>query len=75
MMFMPKSLLLQEMTLQEKLAVMESIWEDLRSSPEAVPSPSWHKKILAGRRRRAKTGRAKFLDWETAKADIRKKLS
>jgi len=72
---MLKSLPLQEMTLQEKLAVMESIWEDLRSSPEAVPSPAWHKKILAGRRQRAKSGKSKFLDWETAKASIRNKLS
>jgi hypothetical protein len=72
---MSKTLPLHEMTLQEKLAVMESIWEDLRSSPRAVQSPSWHKKLLDRRRQRVKTGNARFLDWETAKAGIRKKLT
>ena len=33
---MPISLPLKDMTLQEKLAVMESIWEDLARIPEAI---------------------------------------
>ena len=74
-MSMFKALPLHEMTLQEKLAVMEAIWEDLRSVPQVVQSPSWHKKVLDQRRQRVKTGKARFLDWETAKAGIRKKLS
>ena len=66
---------LKEMTLQEKLAVMESIWEDLARAPEAIESPVWHKDILDERRQRLADGTARFTDWETAKADIRKKLS
>ena len=41
---------LKDMTLQEKLAVMESIWEDLARTPEAIESPTWHKDILDERR-------------------------
>ncbi|MDN5942679.1 MAG: addiction module protein [Nitrospira sp.] len=66
---------LKDMTLQEKLAVMESIWEDLAHTPEAIESPAWHKDILDERRQRLAEGTARFTDWETAKADIRKKLS
>ena len=33
-------LLLDEMTVQEKLAAMESLWEDLSRSPEAIESPA-----------------------------------
>ena len=66
---------LKDMTLQEKLAVMESIWEDLARTPEAIESPTWHKDILDECRQRLAEGTARFTDWETAKADIRKKLS
>lgn len=62
------------MTLHEKLAVMESLWEDLARSPEAIESPTWHKDILDERRRRIAEGTARFVDWETAKTEIRKKL-
>ena len=66
---------LKEMTLQEKLAAMESLWEDLARTPEAVESPTWHKDVLDERRQRLVEGKSRFIDWETAKAEIRKKLS
>lgn len=63
------------MTVQEKLAAMESLWEDLIRTPEAIESPAWHKDILDDRRHRIAEGQSRFTDWETAKADIRTKLS
>ena len=63
------------MSLQEKLAAMESLWEELARTPEAIESPAWHKDILDGRRQRLAEGQSRFIDWETAKADIRNKLS
>jgi hypothetical protein len=71
---MSKSLPLDEMTLQEKLAAMESLWEDIASSTEPLQSPGWHKDILDERAKRSATGEARFDDWEAAKAEIRKKL-
>jgi hypothetical protein len=65
---------LDEMTVREKLAVMESLWEDLSRSPEDIESPEWHGKTLDERRRRVDEGTARFVDWEKAKADIRDKL-
>ncbi len=73
--FMSKTLPLKEMTLHEKLAAMESLWEDLARSPESIESPTWHKDILDERRQRIAEGKARFADWETAKADIRNKVS
>jgi predicted metal-dependent HD superfamily phosphohydrolase len=61
-------------TLHEKLAAMESIWEDLARTPDAIELPAWHQDILDERRRQGTEGRARFIDWETAKTDIRKKL-
>jgi hypothetical protein len=65
---------LHEMTIKEKLAVMESLWEDLSRSPDSIESPDWHKAILELRREKVATGTARFVDWEAAKAEIRKKL-
>jgi len=36
---MTMNLPLKEMTLQEKLAAMELLWEDLARSPESVETP------------------------------------
>jgi len=66
---------LKAMSLQEKLAAMESLWEDLARTPEAIESPAWHKDLLDERRQRLAEGQSRFIDWETAKADIRNKLS
>ena len=72
---MSVNLPLREMSLQEKLAAMELLWEDLARSPESVESPTWHKDILDERRQKIAEGNAQFEDWETAKAEIRKKLT
>ncbi|OFV96730.1 MAG: acyl-protein synthetase [Acidobacteria bacterium RIFCSPLOWO2_12_FULL_54_10] len=66
---------LKEMTLHEKLAAMELLWEDITRSPESFESPSWHKDILDERRQQIAEGKSQFTDWETAKKEIRKKLS
>ena len=65
---------LNEMTVQEKLAAMEALWEDLSRSPEAIESPEWHKDVLVEREQRVADRSAQFGDWETAKAKIREKL-
>jgi hypothetical protein len=72
---MPFHLPLKDMTLQEKLDAMESLWEDLVRTPEAIESPAWHKEVLDERLRNLKDGKSQFIDWETAKETLRKKLS
>ncbi|HSF07947.1 MAG TPA: addiction module protein [Nitrospirales bacterium] len=66
---------LKEMTLKEKLAVMELIWEDLVRTPDVVESPAWHRAVLEERGQRIAEGKSQFTDWEKAKLDIRNKLS
>lgn len=63
------------MSLQEKLAAMESLWEDLARTPETIESPAWHQDLLDERRQRLAQGQSRFIDWETDKADIRNKVS
>ncbi|MBX3324370.1 MAG: addiction module protein [Nitrospira sp.] len=65
---------LKAMSLLEKLAAMEALWEDLARTPEDIESPAWHKDVLDERRQRLADGQSQFADWETAKADIRNKV-
>ena len=71
---MPIELQIEKMTLEEKLRAMEALWDDL-CRRDAVPVPQWHKEILDQRERLVKKGKAKFIDWETAKKQIRKRTS
>jgi putative addiction module component (TIGR02574 family) len=63
------------MTVREKLAVMETLWDDLSRSPKTIESPDWHKQILDERQQKIAEGTAQFVSWDAAKAAIRKKLS
>lgn len=53
---------------------MESLWEDLARTPEAIESPAWHKDLLNERRQRLAEGQSRCVDWEIAKPDIRNQV-
>jgi hypothetical protein len=63
---------LDKMTISEKLLEMERLWDDLCRNPENVPSPSWHKAVLAERERLVSQGEMSFADLDEAKERIRK---
>ena len=65
---------LNEMTIHERLAAMELLWDDLARSPEIVESPAWHEEILNERGQRAASSTAEFTDWEIAKTEIRSRV-
>jgi hypothetical protein len=46
-----------------------------RRKSDAVESPAWHEKELRDRERDIESGKSKFIDWEKAKADIRRQTS
>ena len=71
---MNAALPLNEMTLREKLATMGSLWDDLSRTPEKMPSPAWHKEVLERRRARVAAGKTKFVEWESAKKELRRRL-
>jgi hypothetical protein len=65
---------LEQMTLPEKLRLMEALWEDL-CRHDGVTMPEWHKETLDERQRLIDQGNAGFIDWETAKRGIRERTS
>ena len=61
---------LEEMSTEEKIQTMETIWEDLCKKADSLKSPSWHGDILKERERLLNNGEDEFVDWEKAKKDI-----
>jgi Putative addiction module component len=71
---MSASLEIGQMTIEEKLQVMESLWADL-CARASVAMPQWHRDTLDYRQRLVDQGKAQFIDWETAKEQIRDRTS
>jgi len=71
---MPTTIDLQEMTTPDKLRLMEALWQSLSASSSAVVSPQWHGEVLAERDRLIGSGEETFVDWETAKKQLREEL-
>jgi hypothetical protein len=59
---------------EEKLRVMEAIWEDLSREAEQVESPQWHREALEETERRFQSGQEKVVDWQDAKKELRKRF-
>lgn len=66
---------LDKMTVAEKLRVMEMLWADLSRHEAQLESPAWHEDVLREREARVKSGKESFMDWETAKKQLRDKLT
>jgi len=59
---------------EDKLRVMEAIWEDLSKEDEEVESPKWHQEALQETEQRVNLGEEKKVDWHTAKKELRKRF-
>ena len=60
-----------KMPLHEKLLAMEALWDDISREEAVLEVPQWHKDILDDRERLIAEGKARFIDWEDAKKQIR----
>jgi hypothetical protein len=69
------SLPLNEMTISEKIGVMEEIWQDLSKAEDSDSPPEWHGRVLEERRLLAESGTVGFTDWDVAKQEIRDRVS
>jgi hypothetical protein len=63
---------IQQMPRQEKLRLMEMLWADLTREEESFESPSWHGDALRETSERRERGEEAVLDWEEAKAKLRR---
>jgi putative addiction module component (TIGR02574 family) len=66
---------LSELTLAQKLDLMEAIWDDLTRHDKTLESPYWHEQVLRDREEALAAGKATVSGWEDAKERIKGKVS
>jgi putative addiction module component (TIGR02574 family) len=67
----PKTLLeqIQQLPIEERLKLVEDIWDGIAATPEAVPIPEWHRAELD---RRLANPSPEYLTWEQVQERLRK---
>jgi hypothetical protein len=61
---------LKEMSAEEKIQVMESLWKDLCATAGSTLSPNWHQDVLFARDAAVQVGDIEIMEWEAAKKKI-----
>jgi hypothetical protein len=62
---------IQNMSREEKLRVMEALWEAISKEEPAPESPDWHAELLKETQSRVSAGTEKLVDWDEAKRRLR----
>ncbi len=71
---MQNTIEIKHLSREEKLRIMEAIWEDLSREGEGIKSPDWHQKALQETERRLSLGQEKVIDWQAAKKELRERF-
>jgi len=65
----------EQMSLAERLQAMELLWASLSRTPDQVPSPDWHRQVLAARLAKVERGEGEFLSIPRLKERLQKPTS
>ena len=68
-----KTMDIQKLSKEEKLGLMETIWEDL--SKTEVLAPAWHEQALKETEDRVSKGLEQPVDWKEAKDQLRSRFA
>jgi putative addiction module component (TIGR02574 family) len=61
---------IRALPVEEKIRIMEAIWEDFRDRFDRMELPQEQKDLLDLRRARVQDGKARLLDWDSVKGTI-----
>lgn len=61
---------LNEMSIEEKLQTMGTLWDDLCKNANSVPVSGWHRTVLLDREVTLDQGNDTFVGWYEAKRQI-----
>ena len=61
---------IENMTIAEKLTVMETLWNDL-CAHNRIESPDWHQDVINNRHQLRQSGEQQPMEWNEAKNAIR----
>lgn len=65
---------LESLSVEEKLQMMESLWDSLFNVADTIDPPNWHGEVLAEREQGVGNGTDHFESWEMAKDTLRNQL-
>jgi hypothetical protein len=65
---------LKSMSIENRMLLMEEIWDSLCHETDEMKSPSWHEDILNDRLELIKSGQAKFISLDALKYKTQAKL-
>ncbi|HMM79117.1 MAG TPA: addiction module protein [Pyrinomonadaceae bacterium] len=68
-------LVLEELSVGEKVELMEALWEDMLQRSDSLPSLSWHKQILDERRQSVLSGEARYSSLDEVEKRLMNRLS
>jgi putative addiction module component (TIGR02574 family) len=63
-----------DLSVDEQIDYVQSLWERIAASPEQVPVPEWHLQVLQERLEAYKANPGKSRPWEDARAEIERRL-
>ena len=67
----PTTISVFDLSPSEKLQLVEDLWDDLTTTPEAIPVHDWHKEELARRKANLMQHPASGLTWEDIQRRVR----
>ena len=65
---------IENLSIADKLLLMERLWAELSRRPGDIPFPAWHGDVLAEREAAVREGRTAFVDWDDAKKRLRERF-
>ena len=64
----------QQLSVDEKVKVVQELWDQIAASPESLPVPAWHRAELEKRQREWASSPDPGEDWEIVKKRLREAL-
>ena len=64
----------QQLSVEEKVKVVQELWDQIAASPESLPVPVWHRAELEKRQREWASSPDPGEDWEIVKKRLREAL-
>ena len=61
---------IKRLPIEQKIQMMEALWEDLRERFERSEIPESVKRLLDERRERVRSGQAQLRDWDSVKGTL-----
>jgi putative addiction module component (TIGR02574 family) len=63
-----------DLSVDEKLDYLQSLWDRIAAHPEDVPVPSWHREVLEERMKAYRANPSEGKPWEDVRQELRDKL-